>query len=173
MQLTHERLNGFLHVTYGKVGSAKGVTHSAKTEENCSLYICEIPKPPKRHHVTTKSITGCTGTSKVGRALPEMTVTRGASSQASLSQDPVSYNEWEVQVLSSHTDGICASEIKTATFLPSLGGKPEQPMPSLLQPPEAVHPLALTARKNISQNAPEPQDQSCPSIPAVLLPQIR
>lgn len=95
MQLTHERLSRFLHMIYGKPGSAKGVSHSEKAEENCSLYICEIPKPPKRHHLTTKSITGCTGTSKVCRALPEMTVTWGASSQASLSQDPVSYNEWE------------------------------------------------------------------------------
>lgn len=72
----------------------------------------------------------------MGRALPEMTVTPGASSEAALSQDPVSYNEWEVQVLSSHTYGICTSKIKTASFLLSPRGIPEPPVLSLLQPPE-------------------------------------
>jgi len=57
---------------YGKTGSAKGVSHSPKAEENCSFGICEIPKPLKRHHLPTKSITGCTQSSKVGGALPEM-----------------------------------------------------------------------------------------------------
>lgn len=73
----------------------------------------------------------------MGRALPEMTVTRGASPEASHSQDPVSYNEWEVQVVSSHIYGICTSEIKTAGFLLSLRGIPEPPV---LQPPELCTP---------------------------------
>lgn len=141
MKLTHEKLNGFLHLTYGKTGSAKGVSHSTKGEENCSLYICEIPKPPKRHHLPTKSITGCTGTSKVGGALPEMTVTRGTPHQRTLFLRIQSVTmSGRCSFLSSHTYGICTSEIKTASFLLSLRGIPEQPVLSLLQPPELCTP---------------------------------